>query len=492
MFDNFINDTSFTKNWGQLERVHLANKQFDNSLISTVRAVLLRRTDDDDIRVSEFKLNSPYWLSADVGFKEFHSACLPESRNNMYFIGVNMDDEVFRHIAEHIAELVPVASSVDTVEWRFVPRVQEFFSRDFGCFALVNDNLKSSVILANTNEEIKKWHAMQAAVLTLVPWYFNKEEGITDEERRLFTALTDGDAAEYAAALEDIFDKHYREKYLSDALDGFADRRLVNQLASVSLNIDQLQDRISEYHSMIAEYAAELREKQATALGLRMTLDASAAENDLLDYFKGCNNISLIAADKERNGGYVEFFAHDYLTYWDEDEAETSIRNKHSNIYSSAPRTRYVSKKDMRFLMTAIFVEKLLKVRIIARYSLDGNGHPRGFSYSEYPAEFADYLPNPHIQRYHCLGQYESTMERALIAGDFIPAVEQCIASVRSLNFGDDPVMCEFMPHMYNSTARFIALPDGTQASPAEAVAYLKSTGYIPSEEEDDQNEQAD
>ena len=69
---------------------------------------------------------------------------------------------------------------------------------------------------------------------------------------------------------------------------------------------------------------------------------------------------------------------------------------------------------------------------------------------------------------------------------NYIGALEQCIASCKSLNFGDSAVMGEFMKTMWSngSVSRCIELPDGPVVKPNEAIRWL--------EEQEAQNGQAE
>lgn len=61
---------------------------------------------------------------------------------------------------------------------------------------------------------------------------------------------------------------------------------------------------------------------------------------------------------------------------------------------------------------------------------------------------------------------------------DYIGALEQCVASCKSLNWGDSTVMGTFMNTMWNSddgyNNRCIELPDGRVVKPAEAIKWLE------------------
>ena len=60
----------------------------------------------------------------------------------------------------------------------------------------------------------------------------------------------------------------------------------------------------------------------------------------------------------------------------------------------------------------------------------------------------------------------------------YIGAVSQCVASCKSLNFGDSVVMGEFMESLYGTRTslnnKCIELPNGSTVTPKEAIAWLK------------------
>ena len=86
-------------------------------------------------------------------------------------------------------------------------------------------------------------------------------------------------------------------------------------------------------------------------------------------------------------------------------------------------------------------------------------------------------MPNPHIDRYNCLGNYERTINSMLLEHNYIGALEQCVASCKSLNWGDSTVMHVFMDTMYGSghyNNQCIELPDGNIVNPKDAIKWLE------------------
>ena len=96
-------------------------------------------------------------------------------------------------------------------------------------------------------------------------------------------------------------------------------------------------------------------------------------------------------------------------------------------------------------------------------------------------------MPNTHINSYSCMGNYQTTINNLLKRRNYIGALEQCIASCKSLNFGDSTVMREFMGTMYGDNSannRCIELPDGSVVRPVEAIKWLKQQQVDNNEQE--------
>ena len=102
------------------------------------------------------------------------------------------------------------------------------------------------------------------------------------------------------------------------------------------------------------------------------------------------------------------------------------------------------------------------------------NGNVSALTGHEFPAEYSHYMPNTHIDQFSCMGGYERTINQLLKNNNYIGALEQCVASCKSLNWGDSTVMGRFMSSLYANNRSIIRLPDGTYVRPAAAIKWLE------------------
>jgi len=143
----------------------------------------------------------------------------------------------------------------------------------------------------------------------------------------------------------------------------------------------------------------------------------------------------------------------------------------------------------MKKLMWEIFVEEepRLRIKFCAAYRFDLNGNVSPLQGHNFSYDFADCMPNTHINQYGCMGNYSRTINELLKRRDYIGALEQCIASCKSLNWGDSAVMGGFMETMWGGNSvnnRCIELPDGRVVKPAEAIAWLEQQEANTNEQE--------
>ena len=125
--------------------------------------------------------------------------------------------------------------------------------------------------------------------------------------------------------------------------------------------------------------------------------------------------------------------------------------------------------------MDALFLENKFKIKLCAVYHLDIRGTLDTTSNYHYPANCSDYLPNYHLQRHECLGDYRRVVTGYLERGDTIGAINACIASAKSININESgPTFNPFMREVFTTNARCIQMPDGTSVTPTEAFKTLK------------------
>lgn len=362
--------------------------------------------------------------------------------------------------------------------WHRVENVTLFFKKTFNVSCFVNPELKS-VILFTDNMDIRKYHYLQAGIPAFLPWYFNQEDGVSELEMELLQSLREKTSQRYEECIAKMAEEYdFKSARIRQLLAGFETRyekikcdNLRTSLNSAIRNINELNDRIGDYLRQKRDYEAEL-------LGLEMKIAQAGEESEIMEYFLCNEHLILVDVTQTR----MTFIAKDYLTYFDEDMARRIINNNSSYVYiqGGGEYRSTISTADMKLLMTALFIEQSLKMKFCAAYTFNLEGNVTALGGYDYGSELREYMPNPHINRYTCIGNYSRAINNCLHDRNYIGALEQSIASCKSLNFGDSPVMREFMSQLYGcagspTNVKCIELPDGRVVAPKEAIEYLKS-----------------
>ena len=355
-------------------------------------------------------------------------------------------------------------------------KITEFYRKSFVVDCYIDPDLKNVIIFAD-NLDYRKMHYLQVSILAFLPWYVNQEEGVTEDEMALIKSLREKEPDEYERCLLKIAEKYdFRTETIRRLLTGFESKYEVLECNKVRIAIENIDSEINELNCEIGVKLRQRNENCIRLMGLERKIeDGSGSDSEIMEYFLCNKKLSL----EEVTNTNMVFTVKDYLEYFDRDMAEQIINRDTSFVYRQNGHVRSsVSSEKMKKLMTEIFVneEPRLRIKTCATYRFDLNGSVGAVGYRSYGSEYNDCIPNPHIHSYQCMGNYSVTINNLLKNRDYIGAIEQCIASCKSLNWGDSTVMENFMSSMWGdgSNNRCIELPDGRVVAPGDAFNWLE------------------
>lgn len=372
--------------------------------------------------------------------------------------------------------------------WHRLEKVTVFFRKVFNVLCFINPDQKS-VVLFTVNIDIRRMHYLQCGIFAFLPWYFDPEKGVTEEEMNLINSLREKTSEKYEECLKKIAEKYdFQTARIRRLLKGFETRYEQVQCDRIRNEIDSILRNLQSLDQQIADFLRRKRDAEANLLGLEMKVAEGGEDSEIMDYFLCHKNLLLQTV----SGSTMQFIVSTTLDYFDEDMAARVINNKRSFLYidgyGDEVRNGQISAADMKNLMTEIFINQSLRIRVCAAYQFRLEGTITSIGGYDYGPEFKDFLPNPHIDRFRCLGNYERIINGRLKDHDYIGAIEQCTASCKSLNFGDGAVMREFTRKIYgnsgNTSSKFIEDLDGNQMTVKEAVAWIKAKASAPAENE--------
>jgi hypothetical protein len=482
MFKNVITATPFTSSAadGFFQNINQSGNSFqsDVSFLATLRALVAPRiTSEDSITLLYTSTN--YAASNIQGAG--NNAAIDAYVKNMHLNnrGMFVVHNFFHPNAEDNAV------NMKMVEDNFTSRMQgyhrldkmtDFFRKSFPVLCYINTELRNVVIFAE-RLDLKKLHYIQCSILAALPWYFNPDNGVAEIEMELIQSLRERTMDKYMDCLERIASQYdFKTARVKQLLNGFETRYERIECGKLRESIERTDNEITQINNSIGALLARRNDFCNKLLGLELKINQGGEESEIMEYFL-CNNRLYLENVTNTD---MFFVAGDYLSYFDKELVERMLNNTRSFVYISENGNAYsrIAPPKMVKLLGAIFIDETLRMKFCAayRFSLSGGVSPLGNH--QFTSEFNTFMPNPHINRYTCMGNYQRTINERLQQNDYIGALEQSIASCKSLNWADSTVMGGFMSLMYGNNSgcntRCIELPDGSVVKPAQAIQWLE------------------
>lgn len=355
-------------------------------------------------------------------------------------------------------------------KFKRLDKMTAFFSKSFNVLCFLNEETKTVAIFVE-NMDLRRLHYLQLGILPALPWYFDPKKGVTDLEMELIHSLNERVPDKYLDCLERVAAQYdFRSVAIRNMLKGFEHQFKVREMDSVRRNISDTNSQIENYNNEIGNLFRRRNELCIKLLGLETSVAEAGDESEIMDYFL-CNRKMYLESVA---GAEMYFTVADYLTYFDKDVVERVLRNERSYVYTR--RAGGISTAQMKKLLKAIFIDETLRMRVCAAYRFDISGNVRTMDGHDFPNNLTStHIPNPHINRYRCMGNYQNTINRLLRDNNYVGALEQCAASCKSLNWTDSTVMEYFMGQLYRNEYACIELPDGKVVKPKDAIAWMEA-----------------
>ena len=356
---------------------------------------------------------------------------------------------------------------------KYQPALTFFFGGKFGVYAFLDTERRIALAITSVLNT-QKYHWMQAVLPMLMPWYWADENGeinIGPEAFALLEKLNSQDVDGYLQILQEFADRlEIERKYNDEKLKGFLNIAQTRALNNAREDVERYRRRADELMEELGSVTRSIREKLAYVTGLELATDDTKA-SEFATYISNNSAVKTILFDDN----FMRILCHGHMEYYDTDPLEDYLENKRSMIYANTDGTKLQGKIEK--LLRALFIDETLRIRVCAEFDINvAENRVRAKQGADYPEAFRDYYPNPHIEGYGCIDGYVSTMAQYVAEGNFVGAVEQCIASTQTMNFHDSTVcgrLIRDFVSMYD-TRECIMLPDGSYTTIEKAIEYLE------------------
>lgn len=411
----------------------------------------------------------------DVNYDNVFSAVVGRNINDI------SDSLIIRNLSGSVEDCNAVLKIFDDAENGFIKRNLNFHeAKDLAAFVMnrsrcnarfyINEHDRTTLILFD-GLTVPTYHLIQSLTPRLFPWFFT-ELPLDEVEMSLLDSLTRTTAADYEYILVQLADRFdFREFVIKQIVGNFEKSGRIEEIENTKHEIENYRSSIRDLERRYQDYIQRIDNLNMTLNGQEMALQSASDCSELVDYFVCNRNLDPTYVDGRR----LSFTVKTFLEVFDPEQYRTYIGKTNSFLYTGYEYpNQFESIAVRRKFMDAIFSDDpVLRVKVCANYRIDLRGIADAVQWYEYGAEFNDYVPNPHIQHYACLGNYRSYIQRMLQEGNVIGAIEQCIASAKSLNFAEAHTVRYFLTDVFNSKTNIIRLPDGSDVTPIEALEYI-------------------
>lgn len=333
-----------------------------------------------------------------------------------------------------------------------------------------NDQQKAILFLFNGESVLAAYHLIQGFVPKYLPQFF-QEKPLTQDEIKFLSSLTKGNPRGYIAdlsAAESLFDlADYRKSLILEKVF-----RKMNEckIALCQKNWDVAKKVMEEAfakYTLCCKKLSEETEKLEIAQNSKKD-----NEKELAEYLGARKDVSLTFEPNQKDKFIVSVYTT--LDLFDSDAYENIKQNLVNITLPKIPGKNISEEKLLRFLDHCFSDHADCKIKVQGAYNISFEGWTTPVSCAGRSWENSTYAFNQHLEQHHCAGNYGPMINTFCKSGDYIGAIEQITASVKSLNLCETSVtVVPFLVQTYQGNRPCVVMPNGDLMTFAEAMDYF-------------------
>lgn len=360
--------------------------------------------------------------------------------------------------------------------WKRIEKMTQFYEESFQCSGFVNEGKKQSVVFVGYYNTTV-WHYLQCGLVVMLPWWFgkDKEHSVEPVEMEMIRGLAEKNPSIYLDKITEIskqFD--FRSSFISEQLRGIEKAKYVRIKEDLEREISHWNSEINRMSEHISEIVKTIDDKNIKLAGVMLKMNDAEGDHEIENYFLNSRGIEL---DSVRgDGSQIVFTAFGYCVLNDDSKNELSddLDNERSVFYMG---NFGISNDDRKKFFKYVFIDEILKIRFCAKFALELPGGITALSHEGFGPEFDTYMPNPHIQRYGCIGKYAEILSQLNANSEYLEMLDYTIPSATTWTVSDGAVNEVFVPWLFldnpNVNNRCIELPDGKVVTPKSAINWI-------------------
>ena len=318
-------------------------------------------------------------------------------------------------------------------------------------------------------------------VLSFLPLYYpniyTKPLTKEDPEVAPLSALCKNSPDEFRRTYPALVEE-YRREFMHIELEGLMKRFHEMEIQRYA---DRDRNLRSEAQSMFDRYVAKMEEVREAAMllaGARAFHGENEKEKELINYLETAKEVR----DIRISGSEITFTVATRLKQFDSDSWAVFARKGgifDGNYRADLKETPFAHIENRKIFLNSIFSDDpKFEIKLVGNYSFDVYhqyvNSNRGYNYEALNPDYKNYIPNPHLKLFSCLGNYETRIVNRIREDDLITAIELCIASAGSINLDEtEQTFRPFLGWLLTNENKVLVRYDGVEMTPQEALIWL-------------------
>lgn len=395
--------------------------------------------------------------------------CIMNTMSNGIICISYTDENAFNKVFEIMKSLrVPLSE----IGWEIIDDVSTYVGPGKSAIVMQNKTRFADVVMINGKNRWKTLHLCASAISRLFPWAFEAEP-LTETETATLKLIYDDKWPEFKKSMYEVVKSgDFYKKILEAKLKDFANDSLNRRIRDLKDDIRRENGKIDDWYRKIRDADGRIEEmNDQLTVYVNKIIQGDNDSAGMIEYLSSNRSLTLLG----RDGDVINLAAVTYLTEFDDDAFASYVRNKKDKgnyVYRYSPYDVELTKK----LYRSIWEDQRWMVRTFSGWSLSSGFYAHPDNDLRIPDEIKkNRIPQPHIWRYTCVGNYRKTFEDCQKKHDYIGAMTTIVSSSSSLNWTDSTVVESFMSDFWNDeSGSFLEDKDGNLYTVKEVVDILK------------------
>ena len=215
--------------------------------------------------------------------------------------------------------------------------------------------------------------------------------------------------------------------------------------------------------------------------GINLYVEALQAQktsnsSEVYDFFAARKNIGIAnVICSAGSSKKLQYYVTGTLEYFD--------KEMFNRIYQN-PSSWLAGNPGVREILYGCFIQEKGFIQVEGVFELSNLSSITAVSHVRSGRFDKTHLPHPHICYYRCLGENSSYINEFLKSGEWGMAIDQTVAAVKNINFGDSIVCGEFVRDIANkmNICKCIIADNGVHMTPREFLDYIREFNNQTSE----------